>query len=109
MPIGPNPVRDEDANTAEDANRYRWFHRFAALLYIFFCFELGVFLLMFPWTDWWPRNYFSGLGPAWYEFWVSPYLRGAISGLGVIDICISFSEVFRLRRFAGGGGRRSVQ
>jgi hypothetical protein len=102
-------MRDEDPGVAEVASPHDWLRRIGALLYVFFCFELGVFLLMFPWTDYWPRSYFSGLGPAWDGIWNNPYLRGAISGLGVIDIGISFSEVFRLRRFAGGRGRRSLQ
>ena len=72
-----------------------------AIVYVFFCFEIGVFLVLFPWLELWSRNYFSGLGPVWSELWNSPYFRGAVSGLGVIDIGISFSELFRLRRFAG--------
>jgi hypothetical protein len=29
------------------------------------------------------------------------YVRGAISGLGVVNLYISLGEVFRLRRFSG--------
>jgi hypothetical protein len=30
--------------------------------------------------------------------WDSPYFRGALSGLGVVNIYISLAEVFRFRR-----------
>ncbi len=79
-----------------------WYHKAGALIYVFFCFELGVFLLLFPWLELWPKNFFSDFGPVWREIWNSPYLRGAVSGVGVIDIGISFAELFRLRRFSRG-------
>jgi hypothetical protein len=27
--------------------------------------------------------------------WLSPYLRGAVSGLGILDVYIAFAELFR--------------
>jgi hypothetical protein len=78
----------------------RWYHKLAAFVYIVFCFEIGVFLLLFPWVELWDRNYFSALAPAWETVWNSPYFKGAVSGLGLIDIGISFAELLRLRRFA---------
>ena len=106
MPVEQEPVENEAAGEPEPSH---WLLRLGALLYVLFCFEVGVFLLFFPWTEWWTHSFFSNLGAEWYAIWSSPYLRGAISGVGVIDIGISFSEVFRLRRFAGGGERRSLQ
>jgi hypothetical protein len=82
------------------APAYRWYHRLWAVVFIIFCFEIGVFLLVFPWLKLWSVNYFSSLAPWWRPIWESPYFRGAISGVGLINICISFAEIFRLRRFA---------
>ena len=79
---------------------YRWYHKLAGLLAVIFSFELGVFLLVFPWASDWNHNYFSGLTFWMREVWASPYFRGAVSGLGVLNIYISFIEVFRLRRFS---------
>lgn len=97
VPQNPAPV---EAAAAEGDRPHRWTRRVGALLYIFFCFEVGAFLLLFPWTPAWHKSFFAGLTPGWYEIWISPYFRGAISGLGVVDIGISFVEVFRLRRFS---------
>jgi hypothetical protein len=96
MELEQNPPPAEESRSGG----YRWYHKAAALVYIFFCFELGIFLLVFPWVDMWQQNFFSGIAPSWYQVWNSPYLRGAISGLGVLDVGISFVELFRLRRFA---------
>jgi hypothetical protein len=80
--------------------RYRWYEKIGGVLYVFFCFEIGILLMLLPWLDFWNHNYFSGFGVRWAEMWMSPYLRGAVSGLGLLDIVISFIELFRLRRFA---------
>ena len=36
-----------------------WFQRLMSVLFIIFCFELGLFLLIYPWTDGWSDNYFA--------------------------------------------------
>jgi len=88
---GPVPVARPD---------FRWYHKMFAVLFITFCLEVGFFLLIFPWTDSWDRNYFAGFAPKWSAYWNNLYVRGAVSGLGVVNLYISFVEVFRLRRFA---------
>jgi hypothetical protein len=83
--------------------KYRWYHKMFGLLAVIFLFEMGIFLLLFPWISDWQFNYFATL-PFWAQsIWLSPYFRGAISGLGILDIYFSFVEVFRLRRFSNGG------
>jgi hypothetical protein len=79
---------------------YHWYHKMSAVIFITFCLEVGLFLLIFPWTDYWPTNYFSTAIPLWSRYWDNMYVRGAISGLGVVNLYISLLEIFRLRRFA---------
>jgi hypothetical protein len=83
---------------------YHWYHKVSAVLFIVFCLEVGLFLLIFPWTDKWDDNllatFLSSTIPRWSEVWQSAYLRGAVSGVGVVDLYICFSEIFRLRRFS---------
>jgi hypothetical protein len=88
--------------SAEDNGRprYRWYHKTASVLAAIFCFELGVFLLVYPWASHWDVNYYRFL-PTWARgVWASPYFRGAVSGLGLLNIYISLIEVIRLRRFS---------
>ena len=79
---------------------YRWYHKTFAVVLIAFCLEIGLFLLIFPWTEYWEANYFAAFVPEWHQYWDNMYVRGAISGLGVVNLYISFVEIFRLRRFA---------
>ena len=82
---------------------YRWYHKTAALLFIVFCLEIGVVLLVFPWSEYWDNNFFSNLIPMFRNLWDNSYVRGAVSGLGVANIVIAFGELFRLRRFSKHG------
>lgn len=91
----PEPIQ-----AAAAVPKYRWYQKLFGLLAVIFCFEIGVFLLVFPWVSDWELNYFSSIPFLDAQIWASPYFRGAISGLGVLNIYISFIEVFRLRRFS---------
>lgn len=92
-PAGPVPV---------ERSTYHWYQKLSAVLLVTFCLEIGLFLLIFPWTEYWENNYFSALVPQWHPYWTNPYVRGVVSGLGVMNLYISFVEIFRLRRFAKG-------
>ncbi len=104
-----DPARADENVAVEEGGNHRWWHKLGALVYVFFCFEIGIFLVLFPWLDLWQRNFIAGLAPGFTEVWNSPYLKGAVSGLGVLDIGISFSELFRLRRFARGPSSDRIQ
>ena len=90
-----------------ESRGYHWLEKASALLYVILCFQLGTFLLVFPWFDhYWVNSYFSNVGfsvfgQEWEKIWDSSWFRGAVSGLGLVNIFISFIEVFRLRRFSG--------
>jgi hypothetical protein len=79
----------------------RWYNKALAILLVAFCFEIGLFLVIFPWTPYWDTNYIGALIPQWHQFWNNLYLRGAVSGLGVVNLYIAVLELYRLRRFAG--------
>jgi hypothetical protein len=96
-----NPVPGPVLLSPPPAPEYRWYHKVAGVAAAVFCFELGVFLLLFPWATQWDVSYGAFL-PLWARpIWANPYFRGAISGLGMLNIYIAFLEVFRLRRFSG--------
>jgi hypothetical protein len=68
---------------------------------VIFCFEIGLFLLIYPWTDSWTNNYFAWIAPGavqapWNQFWNNTYMRGALSGMGVVNLWIALAEVFRM-------------
>ena len=92
--------RTWSAEQAGESERYRWYHKLGAVLFSFFCFEIGVFLFCFPWLEIWNQNYFAGLSAGWADLWENAYFRGAVSGLGLVNIGISLLEALSLRRFS---------
>lgn len=91
-----NPIAEKPP-----AAGHRWYHKASALLYAVFCFELGIFLLVFPWLDSWSSNSVRSFIPWLQSVWILPEFRGAVSGLGVVNLYIALGEIFRLRRFSG--------
>lgn len=59
---------------------------------------VGTLLTVFPWLPGWDQNYFSGSRADWYEVWMNPYFRGAVSGIGVLNLCASFLGLVDLLR-----------
>lgn len=64
-------------------------HRLRSLLWVLILFELGVVLLFLPWLNAWESNYFLGHYPALRPYLLHPSLRGAITGLGALDIVLA--------------------
>jgi hypothetical protein len=77
--------------------RRRWFQRVTAVLLVIFCFELGCFLVAAPWWGaFWENNYFASLlGDA---VWANSYFRGAVSGIGVLNLYVSLAELFGMSK-----------
>jgi hypothetical protein len=61
--------------------------------------ELGLLLVLLPWSGYWEMNYFLIRFPELDRFLLNPYLRGAISGLGLVDAVLA-AETFRRRAIA---------
>lgn len=68
------------------------------VLYVLVCLEVGIFLVLVPWSVIWERNYFLEAYPALRPFLLDPWLRGAVSGLGVANIYLVLHEVVGRRR-----------
>lgn len=75
--------------------------RLVVILYIVFCFEIGVFLFVLPWMALWSRNFFIGHYPLVSAIAMNYFVRGAISGVGLADIWLAIYEMWRLRRRLG--------
>ena len=85
--------------------------RLSVIFYIILCFEIGLFLTVLPWWPqgmWgisdWGNNYFllyaarktgmHGLQAVVASGWV----RGAVSGVGLLNLGIAFWEIFNFKR-----------
>jgi hypothetical protein len=83
---------------------FHWTAKAAALLFSVFCLELGAFLMVFPWLDLYPSNWFIQARPEFTPLLTSNSFRGAMTGLGCLNVLVGVAEALRLRRFAERSG-----
>ena len=54
-------------------------------------FLLGVVLIMIPWLGYWDHNFFLEKYPGLIPFMLHPSVRGAVTGLGALDVMLAGS------------------
>jgi hypothetical protein len=69
-----------------------------AFLYAFYCFEAGAFFIVAPWTKFWLYNPLLHSGPLIASIADNFYLRGFVSGIGVVHILAGVVEVASIVR-----------
>ncbi len=72
--------------------------RMIRIVVILFCVEVGLILLLLPWSLLWDNNFFFSLAPQWNQVWLNFYTRGAVSGLGVVNLWIAATEAMKLSK-----------
>jgi hypothetical protein len=58
--------------------------------------EVGVVLAVVPWSAYWDRNYFAESMPLLQALITNNFVRGAVSGLGLINLGTGVSEILSL-------------
>ena len=66
------------------------------LFIVAFFFEIGFALVVVPWSAFWDRNYFAEAVPAIHAFITNNFVRGAVSGLGVINLIAGLGELISI-------------
>jgi len=82
----PNPTRSQV-----------WMHRVWLVVFVLFCLEVGIVLMVGPWTRAWTDNSLSSTFPRIHEFLMNSFVRGAVSGLGLVDFWIGISRAISYR------------
>jgi hypothetical protein len=107
MSLTPDPSPDHstvdrstvDSPSAEAQPEKHWRpNRLVRICFAIFTLEIGLFLVVFPWVDSWDFNYFQDLFPVLENIWDDMYFRGALMGLGFVNIYVAVLEVVKLLR-----------
>lgn len=72
-----------------------WKSRIFMVIFVVFCIEMGMLLAVLPWTKMWTTNGFLERYPAWRPLLLSDFLRGVVSGLGLVDVWLGISQAIR--------------
>jgi hypothetical protein len=76
------------------------------LILIVFYVEVGLVLAVVPWSAYWERNYFAGVLPVLHAIITNSFFRGAVSGLGLVNLAAAVAELRSL--LAGRRMRHSI-
>ncbi len=71
------------------------------MLLVLYFIEVGLLLVVAPWSGFWERNYFAHAMPLLGSITSNFFVRGAVSGLGLVNVVAGLSElvsVFSSRR-----------
>ena len=63
-----------------------------------FTLEIGLFLLIFPWTETWMLSELQDKTPLLQELWQNSFVRSGLSGLGVLNIYLAINDFLRTLR-----------
>lgn len=63
------------------------------LLLVAIFLEIGLLLIFLPWSPFWDRNYFAQALPGVRALVTNNFLRGAVSGLGVVNVYVGLAEL----------------
>jgi hypothetical protein len=101
------PVATSDRPPKTKSTRFIRLHRrVLGFCLVIFAFELGLFLLVFPWLRSWDLSWVPMHSRAFADVWMSRYFRGALSGLGLLNIYVAGAEfVTQVKSLFGREGK----
>ena len=68
-------------------------------IYVLYCFEIGLFLVIFPWMDVWSKNSLLSHYPAVQGLFLNNFFRGGVSGLGLANVVLGTWEIAHFRYY----------
>jgi hypothetical protein len=89
------PTTPASAPPAKSSRFMKWHRRVLGFCLVIFAFELGMFLLIFPWLQSWDLSWVPVHSPRFSDLWMSRYFRGALSGLGLLNIYVALAEAVK--------------
>jgi hypothetical protein len=63
------------------------------LVYVAFFLEVGLLLVVLPWSAFWDHNYFVLMWPTIRPFLTNHFVRGAITGIGGVNLVAGFVDL----------------
>lgn len=76
----------------ESSRARLWLRRIGVLVFVFFCATLGVMLMILPWRPEWSDNPLLLAYPTIRETLSTGFVRGLVTGLGLLNVWIGFWE-----------------
>jgi hypothetical protein len=95
MRVTPEPFLAETPTPEAPPRKPR---RLLRAVLVLFTVGVGLFLVMFPWSDWWNLNHLQEVIPGLQNYWDEPSLRGGVMGLGLVNLYVAGLQIVQLLR-----------
>ncbi len=98
--VAPAPPASRDGESAASKDREHvplWLRRVSLIVFVLCCLEIGLLLLVLPWTTIWTENSLLVGNPRLQTFVRQNFVRGLVSGLGLLDIWLGIWEALHYR------------
>ncbi len=69
------------------------------VIYVLYCLEVGIFLLVYPWMRLWDQNLLLQYSSVLRVVLLNDFFRGAVSGLGIANLILGAWEVAHFQRY----------
>jgi hypothetical protein len=63
------------------------------LISVAFFLEVGLLLIVLPWSAFWERNYFAYMWPTITPLLKNNFVRGGVSGVGVVNLIAGVADL----------------
>ena len=93
----PTPAEPTGPAPDDSAEMPVWLQRVFVVVYVLFCIELGLVLIVLPWTRFWFSDGWTSQWAGFQHLVQLGFVRGAVSGLGLLDIWLGVVEAVRYR------------
>lgn len=90
-----NTTPGVESPSGQKSRFVQWQRRVLIVCAIILALEVGLFLVVFPWKSTWEQSWVPVHSPRLTALWLSPFFRGAVSGLGMLNIYISIAEAWK--------------
>ncbi|HXZ27153.1 MAG TPA: hypothetical protein VEG08_04035 [Terriglobales bacterium] len=74
-----------------------WLQRLSLFTFVLFCMVVGMTLVVLPWTSQWTDHTLLARWPGLRAFLQQGFVRGAVSGLGLLDLWFGIWEALHYR------------
>jgi hypothetical protein len=99
-PLSPDRQMPSPDSTANSAPAPVWLQRMSLIVLVMFCLYIGVIVAFLPWKpQYWEHNGWLLSHPEIFGVVRQGWVRGMISGLGLLDIWVGLSEAFHYRDY----------
>jgi hypothetical protein len=100
QPLFPEPPISSPQSAEDSATAPVWLQRLSLIVLVLFCVYIGAIVAVLPWMPrYWEQNGWLLAHPALRAVLREGWVRGMVSGVGLLDIWIGVSEAVHYRDY----------